>query len=824
VALSGPTSLFTPIVVQTSSASQTSASFTPTAGDLIAIAIISRASLNAIPVHTLTNTHAGTWNWTKLCQIDNAAATSPHGFSVWVAIVPSSPGAGTITAGASGPNQTRWRVQGVSWSGAGLPTNYIAEAQTTSLTSSVVLPNTPLSTSHVAAWIGLNLVNPAVAPGTGYTEIFESGDTNATDLEMENKAGSATATATWTVTGSPSFHLKFAMEVPVRTYTLTASNGSLALTGQNANLRKASRLTAANGTLTLTGQPAVLARGLRLLASNGSLALTGQNANLLKANVLVAANGSLALTGQNANLVKASRLATLNGSLALTGQTANLIKAAQLAALNGTLALTGQTANLVKTSRLAAANGSLALTGQTAIVSRGLRLIAANGSLALSGQTANLVKVSRLAAVAGTMNLAGQNATLARGLRLVAANGSMAFTGQTANLRKASRLAAANGSLTLTGQNSNFRKTYVLTASAGILNLSTPDISIRRTYIVQLATGVYALTGQDAVIQTGTRLVAGTGIYVLTGIASGMLVLRQIANVQLVQGGSGAVTFSFILTQSPSLPSGGLLTGASGVKLVEFNPVFKQGGTGVTTEAFTKALTAVLRLGSGGALTYAKLTALSASFLQGMSVVDFTTLMISSYVLSMGLGGGISAAKIATLSATLAQGMKGTESGAKLLPLATPIVSAAMGIRGFSTVPQISLVNQEVKQGLLGTIGGFARTTSLAGITFNHGGYLTGAGEAFVKQLTAALRQGMGSNAELLSGRETVILNQLLGQGLRGRVFMGEVMHIVNRVLLTGADFGPNRIVGTFGPKHFTGNYGPEPFTGHFGSQSLGDD
>jgi hypothetical protein len=692
VALSGPTSLFTPIVVQTSSASQTSASFTPTAGDLIAIAIISRASLNAIPVHTLTNTHAGTWNWTKLCQIDNAAATSPHGFSVWVAIVPSSPGAGTITAGASGPNQTRWRVQGVSWSGAGLPTNYIAEAQTTSLTSSVVLPNTPLSTSHVAAWIGLNLVNPAVAPGTGYTEIFESGDTNATDLEMENKAGSATATATWTVTGSPSFHLKFAMEVPVRTYTLTASNGSLALTGQNANLRKASRLTAANG------------------------------------------------------------------------------------------------------------------------------------SLALSGQTANLVKVSRLAAVAGTMNLAGQNATLARGLRLVAANGSMAFTGQTANLRKASRLAAANGSLTLTGQNSNFRKTYVLTASAGILNLSTPDISIRRTYIVQLATGVYALTGQDAVIQTGTRLVAGTGIYVLTGIASGMLVLRQIANVQLVQGGSGAVTFSFILTQSPSLPSGGLLTGASGVKLVEFNPVFKQGGTGVTTEAFTKALTAVLRLGSGGALTYAKLTALSASFLQGMSVVDFTTLMISSYVLSMGLGGGISAAKIATLSATLAQGMKGTESGAKLLPLATPIVSAAMGIRGFSTVPQISLVNQEVKQGLLGTIGGFARTTSLQGIMFNHGGYLTGAGETFVKQLTAALRQGMGSNAALLSGRETVLLNQLLGQGLRGTVFMGEVMHIVNKVVLSGADFGPNRIVGTFGPKHFTGNYGPEPFTGHFGSQSLGDD
>jgi hypothetical protein len=771
VALSGPTSLFTPIVVQTSSASQTSASFTPTAGDLIAIAIISRASLNAIPVHTLTNTHAGTWNWTKLCQIDNAAATSPHGFSVWVAIVPSR---------ASGPNQTRWRVQGVSWSGAGLPTNYIAEAQTTSLTSSVVLPNTPLSTSHVAAWIGLNLVNPAVAPGTGYTEIFESGDTNATDLEMENKAGSATATATWTVTGSPSFHLKFAMEVPVRTYTLTASNGSLALTGQNANLRKASRLTAANGTLTLTGQPAVLARGLRLLASNGSLALTGQNTNLLKANVLAAANGSLALTGQTANLVKASRLA--------------------------------------------AANGSLALTGQTAIVSRGLRLIAANGSLTLSGQTANLAKVSRLAAAAGTIDLAGQNAILARSLRLLTLNGTLSLTGQTANLRKASRLAAANGSLTLTGQNSSLRKTYVLTASAGILNLSAPDISIRRTYVVQLATGVYALTGQDAVIQTGTRLVAGTGIYVLTGIASGMLVLRQIANVQLVQGGSGTLALNFILTQSPSLPSGGLLTGAAGVKLVEFNPAFEQGGAGVTTEAFTKALTAVLRLGSGGALTYAKLTALSASFLQGMSVVDFTTLMISSYVLSMGLGGGISAAKIATLSATLAQGMKGTESGAKLLPLATPIVSAAMGIRGFSTVPQISLVNQEVKQGLLGTIGGFARTTSLAGITFNHGGYLTGAGEAFVKQLTAALRQGMGSNAELLSGRETVILNQLLGQGLRGRVFMGEVMHIVNRVLLTGADFGPNRIVGTFGPKHFTGNYGPEPFTGHFGSQSLGDD
>jgi hypothetical protein len=77
-------------------------------------------------------------------------------------------------------------------------------------------------------------------------------------------------------------------------YTLTAEQGSYALTGQAAALRAARQLAAAQGAYALTGQTAGLQYGRKVGAAQGSYALTGQAAALRAARQLAALQGAYA--------------------------------------------------------------------------------------------------------------------------------------------------------------------------------------------------------------------------------------------------------------------------------------------------------------------------------------------------------------------------------------------------------------------------------------------------------------------------------------------------------------------------------------------------
>jgi len=65
-------------------------------------------------------------------------------------------------------------------------------------------------------------------------------------------------------------------------YTLTASNGSYTLTGQNITftLTRAFLLSAQNGSYALTGQNIIITRGFLLSPQNGLYSLTGQAVNI----------------------------------------------------------------------------------------------------------------------------------------------------------------------------------------------------------------------------------------------------------------------------------------------------------------------------------------------------------------------------------------------------------------------------------------------------------------------------------------------------------------------------------------------------------------
>jgi hypothetical protein len=149
-------------------------------------------------------------------------------------------------------------------------------------------------------------------------------------------------------------------------YTLTAVQGSLTLTGQAITLPVARQLTSAQGSLTLTGQTALLPLNRMLTASQGSYVLSGQAVGLDFSGgaTLVAAQGSYALSGQAMTPTIAVYLAMAQGAYVLSGQTALLPLSRLLTAAQGAYVLSGQDMLLTIAMILTAAQGSYVLSGQ----------------------------------------------------------------------------------------------------------------------------------------------------------------------------------------------------------------------------------------------------------------------------------------------------------------------------------------------------------------------------------------------------------------------------------------------------------------------------
>lgn len=244
-------------------------------------------------------------------------------------------------------------------------------------------------------------------------------------------------------------------------YTLTASPGSYALTGQDANLRAARSISAISGSYALTGQSANLVYTLApvaysITADPGSYVLTGQAVNLTSALILTAAGGSYSLTGQTANLTAARSIVASPGSYSLTGQAANLIRGRRLVAAAGTYALTGQAASLFRSTRVPLDPGSYALTGNAATLTYtpgaiAYTLTAASGSYALSGQGVNFVRSVSLTASPGSYVLTGQATNLSRVFAITATGGSYSLTGGSANFLASRSLGAESGEYSLIG-------------------------------------------------------------------------------------------------------------------------------------------------------------------------------------------------------------------------------------------------------------------------------------------------------------------------------------------------------------------------------------
>lgn len=245
-------------------------------------------------------------------------------------------------------------------------------------------------------------------------QLFTAVDDALDDFEAADLLTHYTVTA-----AQGSFALSGQAAGLTRGWTLVAAQGTAALSGQTAGLKATRTITAARGVFTLDGRTATLQLGRTLTAAHGSLTLSGQAAELTATRLLTAAQGSVALSGQSAGLSPGRTLAASTGSVALSGQAAALFATRTIAASVGTLALAGQAASLLATRTITAATGAFALSGQSAALRIARTITAGVGVYTVSGQTAGLAYPRTLTAAAGSITITGQAATLITGTTAV---------------------------------------------------------------------------------------------------------------------------------------------------------------------------------------------------------------------------------------------------------------------------------------------------------------------------------------------------------------------------------------------------------------------
>lgn len=367
-----------------------------------------------------------------------------------------------------------------------------------------------------------------------------SGDTNpdcTTRYDLETNTGSDASLActsgsndgsnitsrTWassSSTDAANTGIVFALIPPSTTTTLTASSGSISLSGKTAGLIE--KPVCSSGSVSLSGQVATLRKIFKIVASSGSFSLSGQVAGLKEKTVC--SSGSISLSGQTATLSKVFTLTASSGSISLSGQVSNFKEF--LNSLLASLTLTGQTAYL--NIKLIGSIATFSLVGQDVSFKQGRTLQASQGTIdlieypvnfttilptslgdySLIGLSPGLVKI--IVALSASFELVGNDATLIVPQEFTAESGSFSLAGSSLTLDQ--NINCIQGSVNLTGTAVNFSKR--LNAENGSYNLTGNSVNLKIALKLVAESGNYSLSGSidfDKVIN------AESGNYSLTG-------------------------------------------------------------------------------------------------------------------------------------------------------------------------------------------------------------------------------------------------------------------------------------------------------------------
>ena len=295
---------------------------------------------------------------------------------------------------------------------------------------------------------------------SGYTMTAAQGSYALTGQTANLLYSPATYTAFQTSFQSNAFQIYGGTLGSPGAYTLTAAQGSYSLSGQIVTLRGGRRIACAQGAYTLSGQAASLLGGKIMSAAQGVYAITGSTAQIDYA--ITASQGTYSIVGQAAILKIARQLSAAQGSYALSGQNASLRVGRGISAAQGTYTLTGQDAALTYSGAgakvLTAEQGSYSISGQAAIVAAARKLAAATGAYTLSGQAASLLTARLIAAAQGGYSLSGQAVNLIAPKKVLGEFGVYSLFGQSANLNYSAASSEASGGWPIAAMVSEMRR------------------------------------------------------------------------------------------------------------------------------------------------------------------------------------------------------------------------------------------------------------------------------------------------------------------------------------------------------------------------------
>lgn len=259
-----------------------------------------------------------------------------------------------------------------------------------------------------------------------------------------------------------------------------------------------------------------------LTASEGSVGITGANAGVYQGRVLTASPGAVSVAGVNASLLFKRLLSASAGAVAVTGVNASLNKGNVVGASIGVIPITGENASLLRGLLVSAQVGAIPITGVNATFNRGQLLSAQPGAVDINGVNANLKLAALLTAQTGSLGIAGINASLLRGgMLLTAQAGSLGITGINATLSITLLLSASPGAVPLTGVNANLLAVRLLSANGGVINIAgvaaTLSVYTPQAYVLTAQPGAWSIVGIDAMLTRGRPFTLLPGAVSITG-------------------------------------------------------------------------------------------------------------------------------------------------------------------------------------------------------------------------------------------------------------------------------------------------------------------
>jgi hypothetical protein len=426
---------------------------------------------------TVTDTLGNTWTRQQNPVFDNGAASAGVQGTIYTSELTSALQTGTVITvnfGSSPVAKTwtltevapaagkvaRYRTGGTKSAGA------TGTAATSGATASVNVGEVLVAAIFIEAGTTQTCTGDSdTTNGTWstlqYTEIGSttSGSCIASQAKLQTTTAS-TQTHDVTLGISSDYHAAHVVLQELTVHTpLTASAGSVTVTGTAATPIAARATAASSGAVAVAGTTAATTAGRAVAASAGSYAITGTDATLTynesSGYTIPADAGSVAVTGTAATLVR-SRLVTASaGALDVGGTSAGLVVSRATTASAGSITLTGAAASLARVIVATASSGSVAVTGTAAAFQRSLSVVGASGTISIAGTSVELRFNRAIQSAGGSVAVTGTAATLTYtpvGQNSITCSaGAFALTGTAVAFLAARALSASTGATTVTG-------------------------------------------------------------------------------------------------------------------------------------------------------------------------------------------------------------------------------------------------------------------------------------------------------------------------------------------------------------------------------------